>query len=615
MEKNTQLADRISKQKKEIAAEKIRIDRASNRVAAGRIVTFLAGVVLLYMGISAGKTYFTVMGVLLLLGFILLVRIHAGQQEKMQKLDSEDQVLTRYQQRIRGTWQDFQDDGSAFLEKEDTVSRDLDLLGPSSLYQMLCTAHTTPGRRKLASVLSDHRPPEEQEIESRYDAVREMASHPDLMISFEGVSELISRKKEEDIQRITRDEDGEPPGEDGQKKEKNAEIRKFPVFLILFMILVPVLNICSIISYAVGNTGAAGILITFIAGLVLTWAPGALTEPFLEPVQIYGRSAGDLIRQLSMLENVDFKSDKLKKIKDRISGSNGLLKALRDLGRIGMLNTLGFNPILHMLLAGFLGWDLWVARAGYRWNRKNEGAFAECEEITARVETISSLAVLQLIRATVKPEILPDSDIRIEAQEMYHPLLDPGTVVANDAQLSSSVTIITGSNMSGKTTFMRTAALNMCLAYLGCGVCATFFAVPRMQIFTSMRVTDDVANGISTFYAEILRIKQMAEYIENTENTLPAACFIDEIFKGTNSADRIVGAEEALKKLSGGRGLVIVTTHDFELCDLKAADGAPAENFHFEESYENGQMKFDYRIREGRCTTRNARAILKMAGL
>ena len=124
----------------------------------------------------------------------------------------------------------------------------------------------------------------------------------------------------------------------------------------------------------------------------------------------------------------------------------------------------------------------------------------------------------------------------------------------------------------------------------------------------------DVTNGISTFYAEILRIKDMSQYIKKMGN-VPALCLIDEIFKGTNSADRIYGAAEAIKNLSSGNAMVIVSTHDFELCELKKKNGDCVSNYHFEEYYEDNELKFDYKIKEGRCTTRNAKALLSMAGL
>ena len=171
--------------------------------------------------------------------------------------------------------------------------------------------------------------------------------------------------------------------------------------------------------------------------------------------------------------------------------------------------------------------------------------------------------------------------------------------------------------MSGKTTYLRTLALNLVLAYIGTGVTADSFKAPVMRIFTSMRVHDDVANGISTFYAEILRIKSMAEYIEERKQSgdLPAFCLIDEIFKGTNSADRIVGAKEALQKLSVDNNMVLVSTHDFELCNITTKNNDKADNYHFSEYYDENELKFSYKIQNGPCTTTNARAILRLAGL
>ena len=202
-----------------------------------------------------------------------------------------------------------------------------------------------------------------------------------------------------------------------------------------------------------------------------------------------------------------------------------------------------------------------------------------------------------MVRETKKPVIT--KELRLDLEQVYHPLLNPDTVVSNDGQLTNSLTIITGSNMSGKTTFLRTVAINLVLAYTGSGVCAKNFKVPFVKLFTSMRVMDDVAGGISTFYAEILRIKEMAEYVTG----------------GNDVRISYLGRGGAPKKLSAGNAMVIVSTHDFELCELTTEDGSAADNYHFEEYYENDQLRFDYKIKDGRCTTRNAMAILKMAGL
>ena len=165
--------------------------------------------------------------------------------------------------------------------------------------------------------------------------------------------------------------------------------------------------------------------------------------------------------------------------------------------------------------------------------------------------------------------------------------------------------------MSGKTTYLRTVASACVLAYAGAPVPGERFRLSPLYLFTSIRVTDDAAHGLSTFYAEILRIKSMMAFKEKEK---PMLIVIDEIFKGTNSADRLIGAREAISRLTGERFITLVSTHDFELCDIEST-AAPITNWHFEENYEGDKIAFDYKIKEGRCTTRNAQYLLKMAGI
>ena len=166
--------------------------------------------------------------------------------------------------------------------------------------------------------------------------------------------------------------------------------------------------------------------------------------------------------------------------------------------------------------------------------------------------------------------------------------------------------------MSGKTTFLRSIGINLVLSYAGGPALASEFKTSVMKVLTSIRVEDNVNKGISTFYAELLRIKDMTEY---NKNKMPMICLIDEIFKGTNSADRIICAAEAIKKLSQPWSITLVSTHDFELCNLESDDNINAVNYHFAEYYENGEIKFDYNIQDGRCVTTNAKMLLKMAGI
>lgn len=166
--------------------------------------------------------------------------------------------------------------------------------------------------------------------------------------------------------------------------------------------------------------------------------------------------------------------------------------------------------------------------------------------------------------------------------------------------------------MSGKTTFLRSVGSNLVLAYAGGVVLAKEFDASLMKILTSIRVEDNVNKGISTFYAELLRIKQMTDY---NNKKRPMICLIDEIFKGTNSADRIICATESIKKLSNPWSITLVSTHDFELCDLAKNKDVNAVNYHFSEYYKDDKIHFDYNIKSGPCVTTNAKTLLKMVGI
>ena len=584
----------LIEEKKRINEEAAALERLFSRLATVRLVVFICAVILIYIGFSKHILLSLIGGLALFFAFAILVGYHGRVQDRIAGIKSKTGVIDKYNQRSTEKWRDFQDNGSEFMTADDNLSRDLDLLGPNSLFQMISIAHTAKGRERLASVLS-LKNVDISQVDERYEAVSELAGKLRFLVEFEAASERILEKREKELDRRDDDRDGEV-----------ASVSSFPAYFYPLMILVPVINIISIVMVLGYGYNPSLILVTFIIGMIITWGPIGIIQSLASSLERYGSSAKDYHRMLSLIEEESYESSILRAIHDRITSRDGLLDAINRLGTINTINNISYNPIVHMVLAGFLGWDYYIALAASRWNDKNSGVFEECIDIVADIETLGSLAVLSLSRNVSKPVIIDDN--RLIMKDIYHPLLSPEEAVANTAELSGDLTIITGSNMSGKTTYMRTIAINMVLSYIGAGVCAESFQLPYMKIFTSMRVMDDVVGGISTFYAEILRIKEMAEYVSG-EHSVPAICLIDEIFKGTNSADRIVGAREALQRLSSNNAMVIVTTHDFELCELSD------NNYHFEEYYKNGELRFDYRLRDGRCTTRNAMAILEMAGL
>ena len=285
---------------------------------------------------------------------------------------------------------------------------------------------------------------------------------------------------------------------------------------------------------------------------------------------------------------------------------------LRLLARLAAAVSWRRNFFFYFLANGLFVFDFAAGLLFERWCRREGARLAPALAVWHECEVLLSLSTLAVTQArTVFPVFLEGEAPRLTATALRNPLLPEESAVANDASLTAGTTIITGSNMSGKTTWLRTLGMNAVLAWAGAPVCAAAFSLSPLALYTSIRVDDSLAEGMSTFYAELLRIKEMVA-AERTGR--PLLLLIDEIFKGTNSADRITGARAALAHLTNAHSITLVSTHDFELCDLEVPGGR-VRNAHFEEQYQDGKIAFDYRLRAGRCQTTNAVYLLRLVGI
>jgi DNA mismatch repair ATPase MutS len=203
----------------------------------------------------------------------------------------------------------------------------------------------------------------------------------------------------------------------------------------------------------------------------------------------------------------------------------------------------------------------------------------------------------------------------LEVTSIGHPLLPPATRVNNDFSLKGlgAVSIITGSNMSGKSTFLRTLGVNLCLAEAGAPVCATSWTSPWMRLFCCIRIDDSLDAGISYFYAEVKRLKRLLDAAENRPAP-PVFFLIDEIFRGTNNRERLIGSRHYVRALGRSNAIGLVSTHDLELAKLEVADGNVSTQ-HFRETVDEHGLVFDYRLRPGPCPTTNALKIMAREGL
>ena len=295
--------------------------------------------------------------------------------------------------------------------------------------------------------------------------------------------------------------------------------------------------------------------------------------------------------------------------------ANGASDALRTLEQVTQGALFRNQGILHLFAMMWLGWDFHVYQRLTSWRAEHGQHIDRWYQAWASLDVANSLGVLARTRRVwCWPEPQSDGTMMIHGEDVLHPLIRESTAIGNSLQAGEGTLVITGSNMSGKSTFLRTIGLSVLLAQSGGPVLAKHYRWQPMRVISSIRTQDRLSEGISSFYAEILRIRSMSDAVSSTPRQ-PTLLLIDEIFHGTNSADRVYGAEQALRKLSGPSTLVMVTTHDFALCDLEDDPRIQARNLHFSETYNPEGMHFDYALQEGRSTTTNARYLLALAGL
>jgi hypothetical protein len=288
---------------------------------------------------------------------------------------------------------------------------------------------------------------------------------------------------------------------------------------------------------------------------------------------------------------------------------------VRRLGRLAAALGLRTNPILSLLIHVLVPWDFIFTHRLELVKKEIANLLPHWLDTWYELEALNSLANFAYLHPRYEfPELLAETG-RIVARELGHPLLKPESKVCNDFELDHDrrIVILTGSNMAGKSTFLRTIGVNLVLAYAGAPVNAEKLQASLFRIFTCIKVSDSVQDGLSYFYAEVKRLQALLAATE-VDDPLPVLFLIDEIFRGTNSRERLIGSRSYIRMLAHGTSVGLVATHDLELIKL-ANEIEGVVNQHFREEVYDGRMIFDYRLRAGPCPTTNALTIMRLEGL
>ncbi len=562
------------------------------------LLVLLLGVSLYFMVTKTFPISLIIGSEIILIVLIVLWSYHDRLYEDINYLNGIIAINRRNLDRLSGDWVHFPDIGKEFIDAEHPYACDLDIVGEKSLFQFMNTTRTWFGRQALAGDL----------LNSCY-SIRELKKRQDAILELSkdfGFSKMLEYhfskiKPDDSVLKLVNE----------LKDSRKFVKTKITGYFLSFLPLLPILSFaCGYLIglaflYSVG-IGLLGLqLIIWVCGLpkILKYLGTAAQMPY--KLSLYSKV-------LDVLQDRKFDCEKLCQIQAELGNSElSAAQALKDLSKISDRINVRHNGIMCVILNALFLWDYQCALMLEEWKEKYAHAVEKWFLTLGEFESLLCFSKMTGFYDNTCMPVFTEKSKTFAARDMGHPLLHNEKRVNNDIRLSDSIIIISGSNMSGKTTFLRTVGINIVLAQAGGYVCAGEMTLSPMKIMTSMRVTDDLSEGVSTFYAELKRIKGIIDLAKTEKNTI---FLIDEIFRGTNSSDRLSGAKTVISKLNELGVIGMITTHDLTLCDL-ANKYLRILNYSFSEHYKDKKICFDYILKPGKSNTTNAKFLMEMIGI
>jgi hypothetical protein len=588
-----------------------RLEKQFRRIGNARLAAALAAVVVAFF--VFGEVWISVWWLLLPLAvFGALVIVHARVVERWERSKRSMQLYAHglaclEDRRLEDSWMGSGQSGERFRDPAHVYAEDLDLFGKGSLFELLSTARTRAGEDTLARWLLA--PASRDEVAARHLAVEELRSLLDLREDLAVLGGTVRAELDPDAAALW----GESP-----------EVR-FPAGA---RYVAPVLGAAMVISFALymanifTRTPFLGVL--FLEMGYAFFVLGPQTSRVSDAVDAPSRDLGLLAELLQRLENETFRAPLLQQLQARLrTGSQtgaGIQKVAsaqishlsRLSARLDWQENAVFGPIAFALL-----WTAQVALAIERWRRVSGRHIRAWISTVGEFEALCSLAGYSYEHpADVLPELTGAPGGCFEATAIAHPLMREARSVRNDVELGgpqgARLWIVSGSNMSGKSTLLRTIGINTVLAWAGAPVRATRLKISPLTLGASIRTLDSLQDGRSRFYAEITRLR---EIVALTSGPRPVLFLLDELLSGTNSHDRQIGASAIVQALIDRGALGLITTHDLALAHIADALPSRAVNVHFADTLQNGQLHFDYRLQPGVVERSNALDLMRSVGL
>lgn len=578
------------------------LKRRINVLALARLGVIVVGAALLFQVVQRESVWGSIsafFGMVVVFAWLVYLQ---SKEEKKRLYWSAFAAINRHEIDRKTGGEELYADGSQFADSQHPYSDDLDIFGPKSVFELINRCATPRGKQQLAHFL--RQPASEQEIVERQQAVADLAEDP------HGVQQL-----QVDLYPLLQHQ------ADPSQALRHFLSDKTPMWksrwFRFYVHAAPYIVLLTFgVSFWLPLMSRFGVWL-LVMHLLIALYHGARTSAIAGRFDRIGQVLRSLSDALVRIEEREHSSNLLQRLQGRLKMSRGdasASRAIQDLAAI--LGRLDYR--LNMLVGAVMNmvflWDFRQLFQLQEWRENYGEELLEAWDVVGEIEALNCLAILRINEPDwTFPEIMPAEDRVLSFVDMHHPLIPDAVSIANSYyKKGHHIALITGSNMAGKSTFLRTVGVNMVLALCGAPVSARSMQVSVMPLITYMRIKDSLQESTSTFKAELNRMKLILDTVAKQPHSY---FLIDEMLRGTNSVDKYRGSRAIIKRLIQDDAAGMVATHDLQLASLEKEHPSHIRNYHFDIQVKDGEMLFDYKLKDGECQVFNASILLRGIGI
>lgn len=578
--------------------ELIKLEKKSSLLGWLRLFSMLLFLVCIALAWTKGFLLFIPAGILFISLFFFFLARHLTTNNRIENVK---RLIGINQTEINVLNHHFTDlpDGEIFKPEHHEYANDLDIFGRASLFQYMNRCTSEQGNKLFAWWLLH--PASSETIAERQEAVKELSQQ------FEWRQQLQSYGLANPLRVATENEI------DIWLEEPYQFINK--TYWQLLRFLLPAISIGLLVLHIAGIIGSNIFYPSIFLMLIVSLGISKLVTPSFTRLNKIAPELETLSDSMEWIEKANFQSKLLNQLKKKYVGGHAVSShTIKELKKILDRTDIRLNPLVFLPLNTFSFWDLQQVLILEKWKKENKEYIDDWFHSLAEMESLSSLANLYFNHPGWSFPTITEKLGTLMADSLGHPLIPKEKMVTNSFSTESSegLNLITGSNMAGKSTFLRSVGVNIVLAMMGSAVYARSFTVSNMKVISSMRVNDNLEENTSTFYAELKKLKEVIEAVYQNEKVF---LLLDEILRGTNSADRHTGSKALIKQLIEHKAVGLIATHDLELANLAKEFPRQLHNYHFDVQVSGDELYFDYKLKEGICTSMNASLLMKKIGI